>query len=191
MKKYQIIVIDPPWQLKKVTHKARSNQINMDYPMMSLEEITKLSIGNLADENCWCFMWTIQKYLFDSKKIIENWGFNHLLTMVWEKTYGRSAGMPLYGFRWNGEFVLVGYKQKPEMWPKRSLIPAVFQAENIRHSQKPNKFYELIEHLGTNRIDIFARQKREGWEAIGNDIDGVDIREKLRSLSYEVTKNIK
>ena len=179
MKKYQIIVIDPPWPIAKITHKTRPNQIIMDYPMMSIDEIKNLPIGLLADNKCWCFLWSIQKFLFDSKDILENWGFKHLLTMTWEKTYGKSAGMPLYGFRWNIEFILVGYINKPELWPKRPLIPARFSAENIRHSQKPDKFYQLIEPLGEPRIDIFARKNRDGWDVIGNEINNMDIREEL------------
>jgi N6-adenosine-specific RNA methylase IME4 len=171
MKKYQIIVIDPPWPIKKLTRKARPKQTTMDYTTMSLEQIRQLPINTLADEKCLCFLWTTQKYLFDSKSILERWGFHHLLTMVWEKTYGRSAGMPLYGFRWNAEFILVGYKSKPKLWPKRKLIPAVFAAENIKHSQKPDKFYQLIEPLGNPRIDLFARQKRQGWDVWGNEVE--------------------
>jgi len=170
-KKYQIIVVDPPWPVKKLTHKTRPNQIMMDYPTMSVEHIKNLSISKLADESCWCFLWTTQKFLFDARPILEGWGFNHLLTMVWEKTYGRSAGMPLYGFRWNGEFILVGYRKKPDLWPKRPLIPAVFGAENIRHSQKPDKFYQMIESLGVNRIDLFARKQRKGWDVWGNEVE--------------------
>ena len=30
-KKYQIIVVDPPWPVKKLTRKARPNQTTMDY----------------------------------------------------------------------------------------------------------------------------------------------------------------
>lgn len=171
-KKYQIIVVDPPWQVKKIIrNKQRPNQREMDYPMMSLGEIAALPIAKIADENSWCFLWTTQKYLWDSKKILEGWGFNHKLTMVWEKTYGRSAGMPLYGFRWNAEFILVGTLGKKEMFPKTKLIPVVFQAENIRHSQKPDRFYELITPMGNTRIDIFARTKREGWDVWGNEVE--------------------
>ena len=171
MKKYNIIVVDPPWIVKKITHRDRPNQIEMDYPMMNIYDIKNINIQSISDDNSWCFLWTTQKYLFQSKEVLEYWGFNHLLTMVWEKTYGRSAGMPLFGFRWNGEFILVGYKGKIEMWPKRSLIPAVFSAENIRHSQKPDRFYKMIEPLGENRIDLFARQKREGWDVWGNEVE--------------------
>jgi len=172
VKKYNIVVVDPPWDVKKLTHKARPNQVAMDYPTMSLEDIKALPIQNILDDNCWLFLWTTQKYLFESKAILEHWGLHYLLTMVWEKTYGHSAGMPLFGFRWNAEFILVGYKNKPPLWVKgKSLIPAVFQAENIRHSQKPDKFYLMIENLGEKRIDIFARSKRLGWDVWGNEVE--------------------
>mgnify|MGYP003121447225 FL=1 len=105
-KKYNLIVIDPPWDVKKIKRKVRPNQIQMDYPTMSLDEIKNLNIESLAKDNCWIFLWTTQKYLFDSKKVLENWGFNYLHTSVWEKTYGISNGMPLFGFRYNCEFIM-------------------------------------------------------------------------------------
>ena len=143
----------------------------MDYPLMELDEIKKMPIKNLAKEKCWVFLWTTQKYLFDAKTVLENWGFNFLCMGVWEKTFGKSAGMPLFGFRWNAEFILIGYNKKPDLWIKgKPLIPLCFQAENIRHSQKPDKFYKMIEPLGNNRIDIFARQKRKGWDVWGNEV---------------------
>lgn len=171
MKRYSVIVIDPPWEIKKIKRKMRPTQINMDYSMMSLEQIAKLPIDNISLDDSWCFLWVTQKYLFEAKQILEGWGFSHKLTMVWEKTYGRSAGMPLYGFRWNAEFILVGTKGKKATFPKRKLIPAVFQAENIRHSQKPDRFYQMIEALGETRIDLFARSKREGWDVWGDEVE--------------------
>ena len=169
--KYKIIVVDPPWPIKKITHSARPKQVEMDYKMMSLDDIKNLNINEIADDDALIFLWTTQKYLWNAREILEHWGFKFLITMVWEKTYGRSAGMPLFGFRWNAEFILVGYKSKPAMWPKRKLIPAVFQAENIRHSEKPQKFYDLIAPLGETRIDLFARKKRDGWDVWGNEVE--------------------
>lgn len=168
--KYNTIVVDPPWPVKKLTHKARPRQVNMDYKTMSLDEIQALPVSTIADDNCWLFLWSTQKFLFDAKPILESWGFHHLLTMAWEKTYGKSAGMPLFGFRWNIEFILVGYKTKPELWPSRPLIPAGFQAENIKHSQKPDKFYDMIMPLGDKRIELFARRQREGWTVWGDEV---------------------
>jgi N6-adenosine-specific RNA methylase IME4 len=169
-KKYNVIVIDPPWTIKKVPRSARPNQIKMDYPLMRLDEIKKMNVGDLAEDDCWIFLWATQKYLFDAKDVLEGWGFKYLVMSVWQKTYGVSAGMPLYGFQWNAEFILVGYKNKPKIYPKRKLIPLVFQAENIKHSKKPDKFYEMVEVLGEKRIDIFAREERNGWDVWGNEI---------------------
>tara|TARA_R100000742_G_C4194706_1_gene25674 strand:- start:57 stop:488 length:432 start_codon:yes stop_codon:yes gene_type:complete len=143
----------------------------MDYPLMELDEIKKMPIKDLAKEKCWIFLWTTQKYLFNAKSVLEHWGFNFLCTGVWEKTFGKSAGMPLFGFRWNAEFILIGYNKKPDLWIKgKPLIPLCFQAENIRHSQKPDKFYKMIEPLGNDRIDIFARQQKKGWDVWGNEV---------------------
>lgn len=171
-KKYNLIVIDPPWNVKKIKRKVRPNQIEMDYPTMSLDEIKNLNVKSLAKDECWIFLWTTQKYLFKTKDVLEHWGFKYLHTSVWEKTYGISNGMPLFGFRYNCEFILIGYnKVKPSLWIKgKPLIPLCFQAENIKHSKKPDKFYKMIEPLGNERIDIFARNTREGWDVWGNEI---------------------
>jgi N6-adenosine-specific RNA methylase IME4 len=170
-KKYDVIVCDPAWQIKKIANKQRPNQVNMDYSMMSLEEIKSLPVQDIAKDDCWLFLWTTQKYLFESKNVLEHWGFNYLCMSVWEKTFGRSAGMPLFGFRWNAEFIAIGYKKKPKLFVKgKKLIPLVFQAENIKHSKKPDKFYELIDSLGSDKIDLFARNKRTGWDYWGDEL---------------------
>lgn len=167
--RYDLIVVDPPYPIKKIALKSRPNQISMDYPTLSLEHIRLLPIKEISEDKAWLFLWTTQKFLFKSKELLENWGYNYLLTMVWEKTYGISSGMALYGFKWNAEFILVGTRGRHEMFPKRSLIPAVFQAKNVKHSKKPDLFYDLIKDLGTKRIDIFAREKRNGWDVYGNE----------------------
>jgi len=171
-KKYGLIVIDPPWQIKKLTHKARPNQINMDYSLMSIDEIKQIPLQSISKENSWCFLWTTQKYLFQAKEILEGWGFKYLLLMTWKKLAGRSEGMPLFGFRWNSEFILVGYKGKIPLWVKgKPLIKTCFEGVNIRHSQKPQEFYNFIQELDKDRIDIFARKQRLGWDVYGNEID--------------------
>ena len=171
-KKYDLIVIDPAWNVKKLKRKVRPNQLEMDYKTMSLDDIKSMDIKSLAEDKCWIFLWTTQKFLFESKNVLEGWGFKHLTTGVWEKTYGVSNGMPLFGFRWNCEFILIGYnKVKPDLWIKgKPLIPLCFQAENIKHSKKPDKFYEMIQSLGKKRIDIFARNTRDGWDVWGDEV---------------------
>jgi N6-adenosine-specific RNA methylase IME4 len=169
-KKYDIIVIDPPWPIKKITTKQRPNQTHMDYKLMTVYDIAALNIASLAKDKSYCFLWTIQKYLFNTKEILEGWGFNHLLTMGWKKEYGRSSGMALYGFRWNLEFILVGTKGKFPALPKQKLVKACFSAVNEGHSKKPDDFYNSIAHLGKDKIDMFARKERDGWDVWGDEV---------------------
>ena len=68
-KKYDILVVDPPWQLKKIIKKVRPNQVEMDYPMMSLEEIKALPIQSISADVSTLFLWTIDKYLYQTKEI--------------------------------------------------------------------------------------------------------------------------
>ena len=169
---FRCIVADPPWEIRKLTHKARPNQVGMDYATMTLDEIKALPVGEIAADDCWMFMWTIQKYLFESKSVLEAWGFNHLCTGTWEKTYGRSAGMPLYGFRWNVEFYLVGYRNKPPLWPKRKLMPLAFAAPNVRHSSKPEAFQDMVETVSPGPyLELFARRPRLNWTVWGNEVE--------------------
>ena len=167
-KKYQIIVADPPWEIKKNKKKVRPNQIEMDYPMMSLREIENLSVEFIADKNCICFIWTIDKYLYNTPKILEAWGFKYHLTMAWDKT----NGLAMYGFNRQTEFILVGFKGKQDVYPKRKTVRTSFTVKSLFHSAKPDEFYEALDVLPYNpRIDLFARKKRKGWDVWGNEVE--------------------
>jgi N6-adenosine-specific RNA methylase IME4 len=52
------------------------------------------------------------------------------------------------------------------------------------HSVKPPVVRDRIVQLFGNlkRLEIFARQKTEGWDAIGYGIDGVSVQEKLKAM---------
>ena len=170
-KKYQIIVADPPWPIQKIRKRVRPNQIDMDYPMMSLKEISELPISEIADDKCTLFLWTIDKYLFNSKEILEGWGFKYHLTIAWDKT----NGLAMYGFNRQTEFILVGLKGKHQAYPKRKTIRTSFTAKSPYHSAKPDKFYAMLDVLDGDRIDIFARKGRDtlfgkNWDLWGNEV---------------------
>ena len=54
-----------------------------------------------------------------------------------------------------------------------------------KHSQKPAETTGRIITLFGDlpRIELFARQKTDGWDALGFDIDGKDIKESLLLLA--------
>lgn len=182
MKKYQIIVVDPPWQIKKIIKRVRPNQVEMDYPMMSLDEIKALPVNKITDDLCICFVWTIDKYLYETPSILETWGFKYHLTMVWDKT----NGLAMYGFNRQTEFIVVGLKGKHDAYPKRKTIRTSFTAKSSYHSAKPDLFYEMLDILPYNpRIDLFARKRHSGlflknkWDVWGNEVESdIDLTPK-------------
>jgi|TARA_R100001163_G_C4993042_1_gene144939 N6-adenosine-specific RNA methylase IME4 len=165
-KKYNIIYADPPWHIKKIKRKSRPNQIKMDYPTMQLEEIKNLPVNTIAENNSVLFLWTIQKYLKESFDVMENWGFKYQRTITWDK----GNGMCLFGFHHRTEFLLFGYKGKLKMYPKRKTFPTLVQATSNYHSFKPQIFRDLISMFGDKKIELFARQKVEGWDCWGNEV---------------------
>ena len=42
-----------------------------------------------------------------------------------------------------------------------------------KHSQKPQRFRDIIEQtfLNDSKIELFARQKTEGWDVFGNEVE--------------------
>jgi N6-adenosine-specific RNA methylase IME4 len=54
---------------------------------------------------------------------------------------------------------------------KGSFINTMFREKRGKHSRKPDIFYnKLKENTQEPRIDIFAREHRDGWDAWGNEI---------------------
>ena len=167
MKKYQIIYADPPWDVKKIKRKSRPNQIEMDYPTMSLEEIKSLPIQNISEDNSVLFLWTTHAYLPKAFEVMSTWGFKYQRTITWDKR----NGMCLFGFHHRTEFLLFGYKGKIEMYPRRKAFPTMVEARSKRHSSKPQIFRDLILPFGDKRIELFAREKTEGWDVWGNEVE--------------------
>lgn len=178
LKKYDLIVIDPAWEVGKTQRKVRPNQKpELDYVTMPFDEIKALPIGEMADTNSVIFLWTIQKWLPKSFELLDTWGFKYQRTLTWDK----KNGMCLFGFHHRTEFVLFGYRGKIEIYPKRKAIPTVFDGKSERHSAKPDEFYQLVQGLGKNRVDVFARREREGWDVFGNEVNNSIDLERYRS----------
>lgn len=167
---YRTIVIDPPWPVQKYERDVRPNQTGeLDYPTMTHDEIRAFDVaGMAADDGCHLFCWTTQKHLPETLGIIEGWGFQYCLTMVWHKPGGpQPFGLPQY----NCEFAIYARKNAPQFldtkqfftcnsWPRRE------------HSRKPGEFYELIERVApAPRIDVFSREARSGFDQFGNDTE--------------------
>lgn len=174
-KKYKTILIDPPWPVDFIRLKRRPNQVEMPYQVMTLEQISQLPVGDLADDECNLFCWTTQTYLPKTFSIIEGWGFRYHVTLTWNK----GNGLSLFGFTRMTEFVIYAYKGKITVNQRgqfikslQSEIPDLFSEKQNAHSRKPVSFYRILEaNTPEPRVEIFARHKRAGWDVFGNEVE--------------------
>ncbi len=177
MKQYSIFVIDPPWPKRKGgLRKSRPNQgRSLDYETMSVDDIFKLldtDIFPLADKNHCVFIWTIDQFLFDCEKEMEKRGYKRHCRMIWNKLNGVA---PAFTIRFAHEYLIWFYKPKMVTInaDMRGKFMTVFEEKSRQHSRKPDYAYNMIESLypDMNKIDVFSREKRDGWYQYGNQID--------------------
>lgn len=169
--KYQIVYADPPWNILAGTpnlHAPKQGNRKLSYPTMSIEQIQALSILDLVDKNAVLFLWTINKYIEQSYSVARAWGFMPSTMLVWcKKPKGRGLG-GVFGM--SSEYLL--FCRRGSLKASSRHNSTWFEAKRRQHSQKPDLVYELIENMfDGNRLELFARRKRDGWDAWGNEIE--------------------
>jgi N6-adenosine-specific RNA methylase IME4 len=175
---FSIAVIDPPWPMEKIERDVRPNQVAFDYPTMSEAELlafgTDVLEGILADD-CHLFMWTTAKFLPMALRLIEAWGFTYVFPMTWHKPGGfQPVGLPQY----NAEFIIYARRGTPTFVDTKDfkLCNAWLRRE---HSRKPAEFYDLIKRVTEgSRIDVFSRERHDGFEQYGNESGRFDPRDE-------------
>jgi len=161
---FDVVVIDPPWPIKKIERDITPNQVEFEYPTMALDEITAIEIP--AADDCHLFVWTTQKYLPPALDIVKQWGFKYVLTFVWHKNGGfQPFGLPMY----NCEFVIYARKGAPQFFDFTD-FKTCFEAPRRAHSEKPEEFYSLIRRVTRGRrLDMFNRRAIDGFIGWGNE----------------------
>lgn len=181
MKKYQIIYADPPWSY---SDKGCNGNCEAHYKTMRINDICKLPVRNITDTNCVLFLWTTYPMLKEAMLLIDAWGFEYKsIAFQWLKL-NKSSGQQKSFFkekyffglgRWtrgNTEPCLLAVKGKPKR--VSASVHQIIEAPVTRHSAKPPETREKIEKLlgsGLTKIELFARNRAEGWDVWGNEVD--------------------
>jgi N6-adenosine-specific RNA methylase IME4 len=144
---------------------------SLSYSTMSVDQIANMPIRNLAEPGCHLWLWTTNQHLSDGFNVLKMWGFRYLAPIHWIKP----SGIGNY-FVHRTQTVLFGYREQCRFPMARYKPNILATSDPVRHSRKPEQFYELIEAISPGpRLELFARDCRAGWDSWGNEIDGVKL----------------
>jgi N6-adenosine-specific RNA methylase IME4 len=183
-KRFDIIYADPPWDYggKMQFDKTSKSKEDIDlsrkifissatfkYPTLKLDELMRIPICEIAQDDCLLFMWATSPHLAQALELGKAWGFQYrTVAFVWDKMCHNPGKYTLS----NCELCLVF---------KRGRIPQPRGARNLQqlvrsprkeHSEKPVEVMEAIEKMfpTQERIELFARRRFEGWSVWGLDM---------------------
>ena len=164
-KKYKTIYADPPWYAQGCGSKGGKRGADKHYSIMKTADIKKIPVETIADESCWLFMWVTNNHLKDGLEVMEHWGFRYITNFVWTK---ERFGLGYY-FRGQHELCLFGIKGN--LKPIRRNVSSLLVSAKRKHSQKPIEAREMIETMSYEpRIELFARDKINGWDFWGDEV---------------------
>jgi N6-adenosine-specific RNA methylase IME4/DNA-binding transcriptional regulator YhcF (GntR family) len=169
--KYATIVIDPPWDWGDEGDQDQLGRARPDYSTLSIDQLERLDVGGLADDDCHIYLWITNRSLPKGFRLLEAWGFRYITALTWVKPH---FGMGNY-FRGQTEHVLFGVKGSQPL--KRKNAGTVFNAERgpSGHSSKPPAFLELVESCSPGPfLEMFSRSSRPGWVAWGENTNAAE-----------------
>lgn len=196
MNKYDLILADPPWQYN---NKASNGAATNHYNTTDLYSLSRLPIETIAPENSVLCMWYTGNFALKAIKLSEAWGFKvkTMLGFVWiklnklameriTKQIQNGELFDAYDYmdilnnetkinggnytRANAEICLIAIRGNGLERMSASVKQVVFSCLG-EHSQKPWEVKNRLEQLygDVNRIELFARDMSQGWDAWGNE----------------------
>jgi N6-adenosine-specific RNA methylase IME4 len=177
---YRCILMDPPW-LERGGGQIRRGA-DRHYPLMKTPDIlrTVLQSGafNPDPEGCALFMWVTNSFLKDGLWLMEALDFRYVTNLCWLKRGNPGLGQ---WFRSRHELLLFGVRGRAVVrtvrTDNRKIPGGMYLDRPGRHSRKPEEFYRIIEARTVGpRLEMFARNTREGWFSWGNEVPVEDQR---------------
>ena len=165
-----VMVIDPPWAFSSNSVEKPGRNARRHYPCMSDDDIAALPVMELLAPNALVFVWTTAPMLERSMAVAQRWGrLRYVSQLVWVKSRIGTG----FWVRNRHELVLIYRRGK---FPCRRPAPfadSIIAGQQREHSRKPDGLQDRIDEVWPDlpKVEVFARQRRPGWEAIGNELD--------------------
>lgn len=187
--KFDVILIDPPWEEYSRRDPALAT------PFWSLDEMMQLKIDQIAESPSFLWLWVgSAEGLDQGRQLLKRWGFRRCEDICWLKTNKHTASTSLPSashmskqdskniFQHTKEHCLMGIKGTVRRNQDSHIIHANIDTDVIISEEpplagsleKPIELYHIIEHfcLGRRRLELFGHDHniRPGWVTLGSGI---------------------
>ena len=162
--KFGTVYADPPWRYNNQGTRAATD--NHYDGTMSVDEICGLPVAEVVAEKAHLHLWTTNAFIYDTKRILEAWGFEYKSTFVWVKP---QMGIGNY---WRNSHELMITAVKGGLTAASRSEMSWVECRRGRHSAKPQQVRESIERLSPGPyLELFGRRAIENWTVFGNQVE--------------------
>lgn len=176
MKKFDVLLMDFPWNFETYAPTGQIKTPAAHYKTMSIEEGKKLPIANLTNKNAALFFWVVD---WMEPKICQElanaWGFRYA-TRAWVWIKQNKNGL---GFFQGTGFYTTANPEDCWLFVRGSMpvsdrgVSSIIYSPVREHSRKPDEQYYKIDKLypELSYLELFGRRRWPGWEVWGNEVD--------------------
>ncbi len=169
---FQVVVSDPPWLFGDSLPGPKRGAV-AHYDCLTVDQLKAFELPPIG-KDALLFLWRVAAMQQEALDVAKTWGFTVKSELVWIKK--TVTGLPHFGM---GRFVRASHETCLIATRGRGLdlianhsTRSTFEAPIGRHSEKPDRFYELVRELTMGRrCELFARRKRAGFVAFGDQVE--------------------
>lgn len=189
---FGLALVDPPWAFRTFNGRRRTptqkrfREAEDHYPTMSVAEMAALPVGDAMAKDAAIAMWVVGSHCDAALELGQAWGFRFATDLFyWLKQKLVAADqIDLFTGDIPPPRMSMGYYTRKQLEPcwlftrGRGLkvrahdVRQLIIAPSTGHSRKPPEQYARLERLfgDVPRIELFARSRRAGWDAWGNEV---------------------
>lgn len=186
---FDVVLADPPWSYWGST--TGWGDAAKFYNLMSDSDLLAMPIGDLVHRRGVLFLWATSPRLDFAVDCIRRWGLHYRgVAFVWVKTRKSDPQVPIgaQGVRPSivkptCEYLLAASRTtrgRPLPLADEGVPQVILDeseplfAPKAGHSTKPDEAQARIDRLypTATKLELFARRRRPGWTAWGDDISG-------------------
>jgi N6-adenosine-specific RNA methylase IME4 len=175
------VCADVPWEFDECLVKWGAD---IHYRSMPDEQLAALPVRQVCTDHTTLFLWTPTAMIQRAFPLMEAWGFRWSQSeIIWLKTPNkpttehqepyepRGSRGTGYRPRMVHEHLLIGIREMSPTWLGSEVESVITAPRPGRHSQKPDKFYSIIERVVPGPyLELFGRKERKGWTVVGDQI---------------------